>query len=79
MSGVRGLVIARVMVPASVDRDHVGKERLSSGSREGRKHVHVDEPLALVLRPAACQVVLGRWRFAGKVVRSVRMRRPMEM
>jgi hypothetical protein len=66
MSGVRGFVIARVMVPASVDRDHVGKERVSSGSREGRKHVHIDEPLALVLTPAACQVVLAAGGLLGR-------------
>jgi hypothetical protein len=43
----------------SVNR--VGKERkvkFRFKGKKGRKHVHVDEPLALVLTPAACQAAL---------------------
>jgi hypothetical protein len=60
-SGVRGLVIARVMVPGHLWIVIVWErgEKLSSGSKGGeRNHVHVDEPLALVLTPAACQALL---------------------
>jgi hypothetical protein len=67
---VRGPGIARVMVPGHLlivivwERE----EKLSSGSKgRRRKHVHVDEPLALVLTPPTCQalfwaagVLLGR-------------------
>jgi 3-hydroxyacyl-CoA dehydrogenase len=59
-SGVRGPGIARVMVPGHLlivivwERE----EKLSSGSKRARrKHVHVDEPLALVLTLAACQAL----------------------
>jgi hypothetical protein len=34
------------------------REELSPRSKGGKKHVHIDKPLALVLTPAACQALI---------------------
>jgi len=72
-SGVRGLGIARVLVPGHLWI--VWRSMGEHGKREvrfrvkgwGMKHVHVDEPLALVLTPG-CQALF--WATGGLVGRS---------